>query len=71
MTQPIPIRIGGMAPPLSEQLDVPPETVEIEQRCLQAIVLLRVQNLLTTAEADKAGMKLAKRLRQRAANGWQ
>lgn len=60
-----------MAPPLSDQLDVPPETVEIEQRCLKAIVLLRVQNFLTQAQADQAGKKLAQRLRRRAANGWE
>ena len=71
MPKQIEIIVGGMAPPLSEQLNVPPETVEVEQACLKAIVMLKVQGLLTQAQADQAGNKLARRLRRRAAKNWE
>lgn len=71
MPQNLEIIVGGMAPPLSEQLNVPPEKVEVEQACLKAIVMLKVQGLLTQAQADQAGNKLARRLRRRAANNWE
>ena len=70
MPEQLEIIVGGMAPPLAEQLNVPPEKVEVEQACLKAIVILKVHGMLTKAQVDQAGNKLARRLGRRAADGW-
>ena len=70
MPKKLEIRIGGMAPPLHEQLNLASATVAKEQKLHDAIVLLKVNRMLSKAEVDHAGNRLARQLARRASNGW-
>ena len=54
------IRFGGMVEPLHKQLDVPPSTLESEQKLADAITLCSVHFILTDVEVHRARKRLVK-----------
>ena len=61
----IEVRFGALSDPIHKQLDVPPSTVEHEQKLADAITLCHIAGVLTDAETDKARRRLFKRLQKK------
>ena len=56
------ITFGALAPPLCEQLGVPPARVALHQKQADAITRLLVAGLLTDGEAHRARARLVKHI---------
>ena len=56
------ISLGGMSPPLHEQIGCEEQLVEIHQRATDSIVFLRIHGFLPDGEAHKANKRLIKDL---------
>ena len=54
------VRIGLLAGPLWEQLDLPREALEKEERVARALVLCRENGIITDADSERAYPRLLK-----------
>lgn len=54
----IEIRVGGLAPPLHEQLGLPEERCDKWQKISQSIVILKVHGILPQRMVDQCGQRL-------------
>jgi hypothetical protein len=56
------LAFGAVAPPLHDQLGVPPAAADPYQADAGAITRLRVRGLLSDAEAERARLRLGRKI---------
>lgn len=56
------VAFGALAPPLHEQLGLPPATVCMEQKWANHVTGLLIAGILTDAEGSRARRRIMKRL---------
>ena len=54
------IHIGALAPPLHEQLAVPPEVLDQQQQDIDALIRLRVRGVIPSSVARRGESKVIK-----------
>ena len=54
--------MGALADPLHQQLDVPPSTLEFEQKMADGLTLCIIHGVLTGAEGRNARKRLVKKI---------
>ena len=59
------IRFGALADPLHKQFDVPPSTLETEQKLADAVTLCAIHSALTATEVHKARKRLVKMIEKK------
>ena len=59
------ISFGALAAPLHKQLDVPPSTLETEQKLADAITRCDEHLILTSVEANRARTRLVKLIQKK------
>ena len=54
--------MGALADPLHQQLDVPPSTLEFEQKMADGLTLCIIHGVVTDAEGRNARKRLVKKI---------